>query len=161
MSAAAGTVPVARPARRLLPEEMAAWRGFLRVHAQLIRELDHELERSHGLPLGAYEVLLHLAETPERELRMAELADRAVLSRSGLTRLVDRLAAQGLLQRRRCPTDARGTFAVLTDEGLALLRRASRTHLEGVREKFLDRLSEDERRQLAACWERIRPEAIA
>jgi DNA-binding MarR family transcriptional regulator len=139
--------------------ELAAWAGFLRAHAELVRRLDDELQRAHRLPLTSYDVLVQLANAPEGRLRMAELADAVVLSRSGLTRLVDRLVEQGLVCRSRVDCDARGMYAVLTDEGLARLREASQTHIAGVRRLFVDRLDEEELGRLARLWERIRGSA--
>ena len=104
--------------------ELGAWRGLLRVHTALVRELDAELEAAHELPLSSYDVLIYLQSAPGRRLRMAELADSVLLSRSGVTRLVDRLVREGLIVRDTCESDGRGSFAVLTDEGDALLARA-------------------------------------
>jgi DNA-binding MarR family transcriptional regulator len=137
--------------------ELAAWRGFLGAHRRLITQLDDELEREHGLPLVSYEVLLHLAEAPEHSLRMGELADRMLLSRSGLTRLVDRLASRGLVERHSCPSDRRGTYARLTDEGLARFQAARPTHLRGVREHFLSRIPSRDLDRLATVWQRVLP----
>src|SRR3954447_14663808 len=108
----------------LTTTELAVWRGFLRLHAALAKQLDAELEAAHGLPLSSYEVLINLQAAPDQRLRMADLADRALLSRSGMTRLVDRLERQGLLVRDHCVSDARGCFAVLTDAGRRALPRA-------------------------------------
>lgn len=91
-----------------------------------------------------YDVLVQLVEAPERRLRMTELADAVLLSRSGLTRLVDRMARRGLVRREPTPEDARGVYAVLTDDGLVTLRRASSTHLRGVAERVVDVLPPDE-----------------
>jgi DNA-binding MarR family transcriptional regulator len=135
--------------------ELAAWRGFLRVHAGLTKQLDAQLARAHGLPLTSYEVLLFLAEAPQGRLRMSELADSVLLSRSGLTRLVDRLAREGLLERSNCTEDARGYFAVITPEGRQAFAAARKTHLDGVREQFLQHFSEDELNQLGNLWERV------
>jgi DNA-binding MarR family transcriptional regulator len=140
-------------------DELGAWRGLLRVHAGMTKKLDAELMREHRLPLSSYEVLLYLADSPEGRLRMSELADSVLLSRSGLTRLVDRLERDGLLRRQRCEEDQRGWFAELTDEGRELFERARVTHLQGVRERFLSRLSRDEQRALAALWEKVSPGA--
>jgi DNA-binding MarR family transcriptional regulator len=137
--------------------ELAAWRGFLATHRQLIAELDAELEREHGLALVSYEVLLHLNEAEEHSLRMGELADRLLLSRSGLTRLVDRLAARGLVERHSCPSDRRGTFARLTPEGIERFEEARPTHLRGVREHFIDRIPPRDLDRLAAVWQRVLP----
>ena len=148
-----------RPVQELTGIELGAWRGMLRVHAALVRELDAELDATHDLPLTSYDVLIHLQSAPGNRLRMAELADCVLLSRSGVTRLVDRLEREGLIVRDTCTSDGRGCFAVLTDDGEGLLRRARPTHLAGVRERFLRHFTEDELRLLAAFWERVRPGA--
>lgn len=145
----------------LEPVELAAWRGFLRVHSALAKELDAELVAEHALPLSSYEVLITLQAAPGQRLRMAELADRVLLSRSGMTRLVDRLERDGLLERDTCTSDGRGCFAVLTERGEALLARARPTHLGGVRERFLRHFSPDELATLASWWERVLPGAAA
>ena len=142
-------------AQRLDATQLGAWRAFLRVHAQLTRTLEGELVAAHELALPSYEVLLHLAEAPSRRLRMTELADRVLLSRSGLTRLVDRLERDGLVERASCPNDARGTHAVLTDAGLNRLREAAPTHLQGVAEHVIDRLSSAEVAQLKALMDKL------
>ena len=136
-------------------EELAAWRGFLAAHARLVGELDEELRAAHGLPLSSYDVLTTLESAPDRRLRMRELADAVLLSRSGLTRLVDRLVRDGYVVREECEDDARGFFAVLTDQGLRALREARPTHHAGVRERFLSRLPKSELPRLARAWERI------
>jgi DNA-binding MarR family transcriptional regulator len=102
-------------------------------------------------------VLLQLAEAPDRRLRMAELADRVLLSRSGLTRLIDRLQAEGLVRREPSPEDARGTFTVLTREGLGRLRAAAPVHLAGIRKHWLAHFSDDELRQLGVLLGRVVP----
>ena len=142
-------------AELLNEEELAAWRGMLRAHAELTKELDAELAREHNLPLSSYEVLLFLADAPDGRMRMAELADSVLLSRSGLTRLVDRLEREGLLKRERCESDARGLFAEITPAGRELFDAARRTHLDGVRALFLDRFSRDELRTLGGLWQKL------
>jgi DNA-binding MarR family transcriptional regulator len=123
---------------------LGAWRAFLEAHARLARRLDEELRTAHGLSLQEYDALLMLATAPRRRLRMNQLADRVILSRSGITRLVDRLAADGLVERAHCPTDARGAEAVLTASGLARLRRAAPTHLSGIDRHFLTVVDPDD-----------------
>ena len=140
-------------------EELGAWRGLLRVHARMTKALDAELLREHGLPLSSYEVLLFLADAPGGRLRMSELADGVLLSRSGLTRLVDRMERDGLLRRERCPDDARGFLATITPKGRALFQRARRTHLDGVRERFLRHLSDQDLEALGALWDKVQPGA--
>ena len=143
-------VPAASERSAQLTElELAAWVGLLRAHAKVTRALDDELERECGLSLPQYEVLLQLGRAPERRLRMTDLAQHVLLSRSGLTRLVDRLEAAGLVTRQSCPSDLRGTFAVLTRPGLARLRVASDVHLRGVRAHVTSRLSDEDQRALA------------
>lgn len=134
---------------------LGAWRAFLRAHALIMRDLERELVTEAGLPLAWYDVLLQLAEAPGRRLRMAELAERVLLSRSGLTRLVDRLQAEGLVERERSAEDARGTFTVLTAAGLARLRRAAPVHLAGVQRHWLGRFSDDELRELQNLLSRV------
>jgi DNA-binding MarR family transcriptional regulator len=136
-------------------EELSAWRGMLRAHAGLTRELDAELTREHDLPLSSYEVLLVLADAQDGRMRMSELADSVLLSRSGLTRLVDRLERQGLLKRERCESDARGLFAEITPEGRRVFDAARQTHLDGVRKLFLSRFSRAELRALGALWQKL------
>ena len=143
----------------LSPVELGAWRGFLRVHAALVKSLDAELASAHDLPLSSYEVLLTLEAAPGRKRRMSELADSVLLSRSGMTRLVDRLERDGLLERDHCTADGRGCFAVLTDKGQRVLDTARPTHLGGVRERFLSQFGEEELTILAAWWERVLPGA--
>ena len=142
-------------AQQLDERELRAWRGMLRVHATLTKALDAELEAAHGLPLSSYEVLLHLADAEGQRMRMSDLADMVILSRSGLTRLVDRLEREGLIARESCPSDARGIHAQITDAGRTRFKEARKTHLDGVRRLYLDHLSDDDKRSLAGLWERM------
>ncbi len=111
--------------------------------------------------MTSYEVLIQLADAPEHKMRMCDLADSVLLSRSGMSRLVDRLERDGLLERAACPNDARGSFAVLTPAGHELLAAARPTHHEGIRRAFLAHFSEDELRQLGEFWARVLPPAGA
>jgi DNA-binding MarR family transcriptional regulator len=120
--------------------EMSAWHALIHAHAKVIRHLEAELEAEHGLTLPAYEVLAHLSEAPDSRLRMSELASFAVLTPSGLTRLVDKLTRDGLVERLRCAGDARVVYAVITAAGRERLRSAYPTHLRGVRQHLVDRL---------------------
>jgi DNA-binding MarR family transcriptional regulator len=143
----------------LSARELSVWRTFLRAHAGITRQLEHELADQHMLPLPSYDVLLQLAESPQRRLRMTDLAERVLLSRSGLTRLVDRLSAEGLVAREACPDDARGTFTVITEAGLAKLREAAPTHLHGIEEHVTSRLSPVELDALGRLLRKLLPEA--
>jgi DNA-binding MarR family transcriptional regulator len=137
---------------QLSRRELAAWRGLLRTHARVLAALDAELEQAHGLAVPEYEVLLVLTQCGDQHLRMSELADAALLTRSGMTRLVDRLEKQGLVRRERCPADGRGTYAVITPEGAAAFAAARPTHIAGVRRLFLDPLKKKEQRLLAEAF---------
>ncbi len=128
--------PVQRPLEPGDPR-LAPWRAFLLAHARVSRRLDEELRVEHDLSFGEYDALLTIARAPERRIRMRQLADEVILSRSGVTRLIDRLVGDGLVERSACAADARGADAVLTERGLARLRAASRTHLRGIHEHFL------------------------
>ncbi|WP_338051741.1 MarR family winged helix-turn-helix transcriptional regulator [Pseudonocardia acidicola] len=130
----------ARPNR----EELASWRAFLRAHATITRILEAELVTEQRLSLAAYDVLVQLAEAPQRRLRMTELADAVLLSRSGVTRLVDRLERAGLVARCPVESDGRGVAAELTPAGLDRLRIAARTHLSGIQRHFVNRLDPDD-----------------
>jgi DNA-binding MarR family transcriptional regulator len=138
-----------RPSR-LSQDQIASWRSFLRAHAAVTRKLEADLIAECQLPLAWYDVLVQLVEAPQRRLRMTDLAGAVLISRSGLTRLVDRLVADGLVRREPAADDARGTFAVLTEAGYARLRDATPTHLRGVGGYVIDRISPE---QLAALGE--------
>jgi DNA-binding MarR family transcriptional regulator len=139
----------------LSEQELRAWSGFLTTHARLVRGLDEELRAAHGMPLGTFDVLIQLSLAPGARLRMRELADAIVLSRSGLTRLVDRLVRDGLVKRERCGEDGRGAWAVLTPAGKRALDEATPTHLDGVRRHFLAALDEEDQARLGDVWARI------
>jgi len=146
------TQPASRP---LTDRELRAWRGLLRTHALLVKRLDADLEAEHGLALTSYEVLLHLAHADERRMRMCDVAESVLLSRSGLTRLVDRLEREGLVERVSCADDARGAYARLTEAGHDKLSAASTTHLRGVRAHFLEHFGDDELDLVGEMWERV------
>lgn len=133
--------------------ELAAWKGFLRVHAAMRRELDAKLEAEHGLSLSSYEVLGALRCAPDQRLRMADLAEHAGLSRSGMTRLVDRLERGGHLTRCSCTDDARGCYAVLSAAGRELIDRAQPTLVGTVRERFLQFCDPDDLVRLGQLFE--------
>jgi DNA-binding MarR family transcriptional regulator len=123
--------------------EIHTWIRFLATHSAITRELEARLMGAHGLTLSDYDVLVQLARAPERKLRNIDLAKAVVLTRSGVTRLVDGLEKDGFVQRCSCENDKRGTFVALTAEGLALLRQAAGTHVQGVLELFVARLGEE------------------
>src|SRR4051794_16672261 len=137
----------ASPTRTVAPlsardVRLAPWRAFVRAQAQVSRRLDEDLRADHGLSLQEYVALLFLAEAPERRLRMGRLADSLSLSKSGATRLIDRLVEDGFVARDSCSSDLRGAEAVLTEAGLDRLRTAAPTHLRGIADYFLAAIDE-------------------
>ncbi len=142
------------PGNELDDLEHSAWRAFLRTHARVARRLEADLVASQGLPLAEFDVLFQLALVPGHRLRMNELADRVLLSRAGITRLVDRLVADGLVARLKCMSDARGAYAVLTDKGRERLDAARPGHMAMVRRTFLDSFSRAELAVLAELLSR-------
>jgi DNA-binding MarR family transcriptional regulator len=149
---AVGRTGATTPDTSLLePADLAAWTGLLETHARLMRHLDAHLVSTHGMPLVEYEVLfkLHLAGGA---LRMSDLAAVAMLSRSGLTRIVDVLVAQRLVRRATDPEDGRAVVATLTTSGRARMQAARRTHSREVRRLLLDALDDAQKATLASVW---------
>lgn len=132
--------PVARRSRDVTP----AWVRLLRAHSTLTRRMDANLLAAHGLTINDYEVLLALAQAPDRRMRRVDLAEHVLLTQSGITRLLQGLERAGLVERADCPEDGRVVYALLTDTGHVLLREASRTHLDDIRSLFAARFSADE-----------------
>lgn len=148
--------PTLTTTRAAVPDtQLAAWRAFLEAHARVIEVLSRELREETDLPLSWYDVLVHLSEAPDGQLRMQELADAVLLSKSGLTRLIDRMQRDGLVTRSACPDDRRGTYAQLTTAGRNRLRDAAPTHLRGVRDHFADLFDDDEAFQLQRLLQRV------
>lgn len=123
---------------------LAAWRAFLEAHRRTLELLERELREDEGLPLAWYDVFVQLNEAPEHRLRMQDLAEAILLSKSGLTRLIDRMERAGLVTRMACPSDRRGTFAELTPAGLQRLRDTAPRHVAGVSEHFAQLFDDDE-----------------
>jgi DNA-binding MarR family transcriptional regulator len=139
----------------LSEQELRAWQALLHAHDDVIGKLDAELRAEHAISLDAYDVLLRLARAPEGILRMTDLAERVMVPPSTLTRRVDRLVDQGLVERDRLVGDSRAMLARLTEGGRRVLRRAARTHLRGIREHYTGRLNEDQLLQVASALEVI------
>lgn len=140
---------------RVKQPQLDAWKGLLRAHAAAITQIEARLAEAGSVPLTSYDVLLELSNASGRRLRMAELAKRVVLSRSGLTRLVDRLEREGYLTRESIEEDRRGTEAVLTDKGLQALGKAWPVYAEGIKVTFATHLSDEEAATLAAVLGRV------
>jgi DNA-binding MarR family transcriptional regulator len=132
-----------------------AWRSYLQSHASIVRELDAALVAEHDMTTSDYEVMLYLAQAPDQRLPMSALSERTMLTRSGITRLVDGLVACELVERVSCPTDARISYAKLTDDGYEKLRRAGCTHVASIQRLFLERFTPEEIDQLASLLSRL------
>lgn len=135
--------------------EMAAWQALLHAHHDIVGKLDAELVAEHQLCMSDYDVLLRLAKAESHRLSMSELAERVMISPSGLTRAVDRLVNKGLVCRARGTSDARVTFAELTAEGRKQLKSAARTHVRGIRQHFSGYLTQDQLRSVATALQVI------
>jgi DNA-binding MarR family transcriptional regulator len=135
---------------------IGAWMALLDAHSRLTARLEAELERGHGISLAQYEVLYRLSEASEQRLRLNQLTSHARMTKSGVSRLVERLSSQGLIRTERCPSDRRGAFAVLTPAGAGVFRRASSLHLRGVQDHFGSLLDDAEASSLRAALERVR-----
>lgn len=144
-----------RPVLGLPPVEGAAWGGFLRTHAVLVRRLESDLQAHHGMSMVTFEVLLHLSWAPGRRLRMSDLAARVLISTSNTTRVVDRLAVEGSVRREVGREDRRVQEAVLTELGAERLAPAHRTHIEGIGRHFLSHAEPDDLRRMARLWRRV------
>jgi DNA-binding MarR family transcriptional regulator len=134
---------------------LTTWRAFLYAQSTLIPRLDAELRRSSGLTLAEFDALAQLAFAPDQRLRMSDLAERVLLSRSGVTRLVDRLERDGDVRRESCAPDGRGAYAVLTERGRGRVRGAMPRHLATVDAHFLEHIEPDEFDQLTAALARV------
>lgn len=145
-----------RPAQAVLTgSEEAAWRGLLCTHARVLSALDHELERAERLSITGYEVLLSLARARPARLRMKDLADSLLMSRSGLTRVVADLERQGAVIRSRCADDGRGVEVKLTNGGRSAFSRARQTAIRVLRRRFLDHLDDAQLHALADIWHAV------
>jgi DNA-binding MarR family transcriptional regulator len=147
---------------QVLREQASAVEVFvhlLRGHAAVTREMNAQLVADHGLTINDYEALLHLARAEERRMRRVDLAERLILTASGITRLLDGLEQAGYVDRDSCASDRRVTYAVLTDAGLAKLREASKSHVADIRSFFESRFSSDELDQLVGLLDRLPLEA--
>ncbi|MEU4510248.1 MarR family transcriptional regulator [Nonomuraea wenchangensis] len=137
--------------RWLSSAEQRAWRTHLALHKLLMHRLDRELQE-HALSLNDYEILVNLSESQGRRMRMSDLADATIQSRSRLSHQISRMEAKGLVKREDCRDDRRGTFAVLTDEGWETIQRVAPFHVASVREHFVDRLTDEQLKAIDAAY---------
>jgi DNA-binding MarR family transcriptional regulator len=137
------------------PEGLGAFAALLKVQATVVRRLEERLEEHRLVPIAQYDVLLELNAAPGRRLRMQQLSDRVVLSRSRVSRVVDEMERAGLVRREADPDDRRGSFAVITDDGRAALRKAAPVYLQGIDDEFLAHLSASERKSLERSLRKV------
>jgi DNA-binding MarR family transcriptional regulator len=142
-------------------ERLTTWKLFLESYRRVLDTLDAELQSERGLTLSRYDVLVQLFNAPDHRLRMNQLASRILLSKSGLTRLIDRMEAEGLVERASSPTDRRGSFAVLTPRGEQVFREAAPIHLDGIHKHFASHLTATEAKAMANAFEKIRGPLIS
>jgi DNA-binding MarR family transcriptional regulator len=141
--------------RQASPATLVAWARILRTHAALTRELSTQLFNEHGLTINDYEALLHLSHAEQNAMRRVDLAEQLVLTPSGVTRLLDGLERTGCVKKAACESDARVTYAVLTEKGRAKLEQASRSHVAQVRALFEERFTPEELETLASLLGRL------
>ncbi|MBQ0928808.1 MarR family winged helix-turn-helix transcriptional regulator [Saccharopolyspora endophytica] len=134
---------------------MTAWRAYIVGSALLEHRLNRELQVAHGLSIADYEILVSLSEAPDMQMRMSELANGIAHSKSRMSHQIRRMESEGLVRRQECPQDGRGVLAVLTEQGLAKLREAAPSHVQGVRDHMIDLLDADEQKTLAAIFSRL------
>jgi DNA-binding MarR family transcriptional regulator len=147
----------ATPPRWLNPTEMAAWRRYIVASRRLLEALDSDLA-GHELSMPDYEILAQLSDAPDRRMRMSELADVAMLSRSRLSHRMKVMEKAGWVRREACPVDKRGFFAVMTPKGWKAIEAAAPDHVESVRSRFVDLLSKEDQRTIAEIFTRVEDE---
>ena len=136
-------------------EQMRAWRAFLHTHSTVIKALERELQEEQGLPLTWYDIMVHLSEAPGNRLRHQELANSVLLSRSGVTRLVDRMVEAGMVRRESSPEDRRASYVVMTEQGIQKLEAAAPGHLRGIVEHFTRHLTPEDAQSLKLFFDRV------
>ena len=136
-------------------EHLDMWRAFLETHSTVVKYLERRMHEQHGLPLSWWDVLLQLADGPEGRLRMGELAESVLLTRSGVTRLLDRMIEAGLVLREPCPGDRRGYYAVITQQGRDTIERVGPDHSRDAWKVFLGHITEEEAVLLGRVFKRV------
>lgn len=137
-------------------QELAVWRLFIKAHAHIIERIEQDLANQKRVPLTTYDVLIALFEAPDKKLRIGELLNKVVLSKSGVTRLVDRLEREGLIRREKSDVDKRGAYAALTEAGESELRRAWPVYARGIKQYFVSPLNEKSLQSLGKALETLK-----
>jgi DNA-binding MarR family transcriptional regulator len=146
--------PVSKSAKWLTPAEESAWRKYIVASRRMYEALDEDLT-SHGLSLSDYEILVHLSDAKDRSLRMSELADKTILSRSRLSHRIKYMEGKGWVERQKCASDKRGTWAVMTTKGWNTIVKAAPDHVASIRKRFIDQISKADQANIAAIFEKV------
>jgi len=146
--------PVSKSAKWLTPAEESAWRKYIVASRRMYEALDEDLT-SHGLSLSDYEILVHLSDAKDRSLRMSELADKTILSRSRLSHRIKYMEGKGWVERQKCASDKRGTWAVMTTKGWNTIVKAAPDHVASIRNRFIDQISKADQANIAAIFEKV------
>ena len=146
--------PVSKSAKWLSPAEESAWRKYIVASRRMYEALDEDLT-SHGLSLSDYEILVHLSDAKDRSLRMSELADKTILSRSRLSHRIKYMEGKGWVERQKCASDKRGTWAVMTTKGWNTIVKAAPDHVASIRKRFMDQISKADQANIAAIFEKV------
>lgn len=140
---------------KMTRQHESMWRAFIEAHSAVMRVLEQDMMEKHGLALSWYDVLLHLAEAPEGRLRLGELANSVILTKSGITRLIDRMVDAGMVVREACPGDRRGYYAVITQSGRDTIEKVGPGHSQKAWEVFLSQVSPEEAAVLHRVFRRV------
>ena len=146
--------PVSKSAKWLTPAEESAWRKYIVASRRMYEALDEDLA-SHGLSLSDYEILVHLSDAKDRSLRMSELADKTILSRSRLSHRIKYMEGKGWVERQKCDSDKRGTWAVMTTKGWNAIVKAAPDHVESIRNRFIDQISKADQANIASAFAKV------
>ena len=141
----------------LNPREMKAWRSYIIASRRLLDALDFDLDR-HDLSMADYEVLAHLSDAPDRKMRLSELAELSMVSKSRLSHRMKVMEKAGWVKREDCPNDKRGYFAVMTDKGFKAIVKAAPDHVESVRNRLLDHLTVKDQEDITRIFDRVTKE---
>lgn len=140
--------------RWLTPAEESAWRKYIVASRRLLEALDDDLS-ANGLTLSDYEILVHLSDANDRRLRMSDLAERTILSRSRLSHRIKYMEGKGWVERQKCASDKRGTWAVMTTKGWNSIVKAAPDHVESIRKRFIDQISKVDQANIASAFEKV------
>ena len=146
--------PVSKSAKWLTLAEESAWRKYIVASRRMYEALDEDLT-SHGLSLSDYEILVHLSDAKDRSLRMSELAEKTILSRSRLSHRIKYMEGKGWVERQKCASDKRGTWAVMTTKGWNTIVKAAPDHVASIRKRFIDQISKADQANIAAIFEKV------